>query len=83
EVLSFTSEDGSMDNFDVANFMEARIEPFSPGVKVPKGQSDEHGPPCAVRNLASTRGCWYRSQAIGDMRPTAHPAQMRPSCQLA
>ena len=26
EVLSFTSEDGSMDNFDVANFMEARID---------------------------------------------------------
>ena len=57
--------------------------PFSPGAKAPNGQSDEHGPPCAVRNLASTRRCWYRSQAIGDMRPTAHPAQMRPSCQLA
>ena len=26
EVVSFTSEDGSMDNFDIANFMEARID---------------------------------------------------------
>ncbi|WMJ70903.1 efflux RND transporter permease subunit [Stenotrophomonas sp. 24(2023)] len=26
EVISFTSEDGSMDNFDVANFMESRID---------------------------------------------------------
>jgi hypothetical protein len=48
--------------------------PFSPGVKAPNGQSDEHGPPCAVRNLASTRGAGTgrRPSATCDQRPILH-----------
>jgi hypothetical protein len=48
--------------------------PFSPGAKAPKGQSDEHGPPCAVRNLASTRGAGTgrRPSATCDQRPILH-----------
>ena len=49
--------------------------PFSPGVNGSKVRSDEHGPPCAVRNLSGTwRGAasGRRPSTTCDQRPILH-----------
>lgn len=75
EVLSFTSEDGSMDNFDVANFMEARIDDQISRVSG-VGNIQPIGQEYAMRIWLDPRRCGARhiTRRVRCLPSTRHPA---------